>query len=75
MSSLLSLGRVAVALTFSALAITAAAAELPPLPAGLTAPAKPVHLPQFTLATPAGGKVRADEFKGKVLIARFWATW
>ena len=27
------------------------------------------------VATPAGGKVRADEFKGKVLIARFWATW
>ena len=56
-------------------AFSAMAAELPALPAGLTAPAKPVHLPQFTLATPAGGKVRADEFKGKVLIARFWATW
>ncbi len=59
----------------AALAFSTAAAELPPLPAGLTAVTKPVHLPAFTLATPAGGKVHADEFKGKVLIARFWATW
>ena len=63
------------AATFTALAFSAAAADLPPLPAGLTAPAKAVHLPQFTLATPGGGKVRADDFKGKVVIARFWATW
>ncbi|MDB5811113.1 MAG: hypothetical protein JWN94_3235 [Betaproteobacteria bacterium] len=68
------------ALTFAALAAIlplsgAMAAELPALPAGLTAVSKPVHLPAFNLATPAGGKMRADEFKGKVLIARFWATW
>lgn len=63
------------ALAFAAWAFSVTAAELPPLPAGLTAPAKPVQLPAFTLATPAGGKVRADEFKGKVVIARFWATW
>ena len=75
MFNLLSIGRVAFALTFSALASTATAAELPPLPAGLTAPSKPVHIPQFTLATPAGSKVRADDLKGKVVIARFWATW
>jgi hypothetical protein len=67
--------RIFFALALAALAFSAAAAELPPLPAGLTAVTKPVHLPAFTLATPAGGKVRADEFKGKVLIARFWATW
>jgi hypothetical protein len=68
------------ALTLAALAAIlplsgAMAAELPALPAGLTAVSKPVHLPAFNLATPAGGKMRADEFKGKVLIARFWATW
>ena len=67
--------RMLATLALAALAVSAAAADLPPLPAGLTAITKPVHLPAFTLATPAGGKVRADEFKDKVLIARFWATW
>jgi hypothetical protein len=67
--------RMLAALAFAATAFSAAAAELPPLPAGLTAVTKPVHIPEFNLATPAGGAVRADEFRGKVLIARFWATW
>ena len=58
-----------------AAAFNAGAAELPPLPAGLTAPAKPAHMPDFNLAKPESGSVRANEFKGKVLIARFWATW
>lgn len=69
------LARTFAALTFVSVALPARAAELPPLPQGLTAPAKPAHLPQFTLATPGGGKVRAEDYKGKVLIARFWATW
>ena len=51
------------------------AAELPAPPAGLTALAKPTRMPAFNLATPAGGKVHADEFRDKVVIARFWATW
>lgn len=67
--------RTLAAIALASLAFSAAAAELPALPAGLTAVAKPVHLPAFNLATPAGGTVRADEFRGKVLIARFWATW
>jgi hypothetical protein len=67
--------RTLTAIALASLAFSAAAAELPALPAGLTAVTKPVHLPAFNLATPGGGKVRADEFKGKVLIARFWATW
>jgi len=67
--------RAVIGFTFAMLALPVAAADMPPLPAGLSAPSKPVHLPQFNLATPAGGKVNADEFKGKVLIARFWATW
>lgn len=67
--------RLLASLAFASLAFSAAAAELPALPAGLTAVSKPVNLPAFNLATPAGGTVRADEFRGKVLIARFWATW
>ena len=66
--------------TLAALALilsvsSAVAAELPALPAGLNAVSKPVRLPAFNLAMPDGGKVRADEFQGKVVIARFWATW
>lgn len=53
----------------------AIAAELPPLPQGLSAPSTPTKMPAFSLPTVAGGTVRADEFKGKVIIARFWATW
>ena len=70
-----SLTRLLAVTALAALAFSAVAAELPALPAGLTAVTKPVHLPAFSLATPAGGTVRADEFQGKVLIARFWATW
>jgi cytochrome oxidase Cu insertion factor (SCO1/SenC/PrrC family) len=55
-------------------AINAAAAELAP-PAGLTAPAKPTRLPAFNLSTTAGGAVASDDLRGKVVIARFWATW
>ena len=75
MNQLLILTRAVIALALATLAFAVSAADMPPLPAGLSAPTKPVHLPQFNLATPAGGKVNADEFKGKVLIARFWATW
>ena len=67
--------RALAALALALLAFSAAAAELPPLPAGLTAVTKPMQLPAFNLAMPAGGTVRADEFRGKVVIARFWATW
>ena len=63
------------AMVLALAAFSAAAAGLPPLPAGLTAPAKSVHMPAFNLATAAGGTARADEFKNKVVIARFWATW
>ena len=55
-------------------AVANAAAEVA-LPAGLTAPAKPTQLPGFNLPTAAGGTVRSEELRGKVVIARFWATW
>jgi len=53
----------------------ARAAELPAPPAGLKAPAKPAQMPAFNLSTASGGAVRADDLRGKVVIARFWATW
>jgi len=61
-----------------AMALTASvavAADLPPLPQGLSAPSKATVMPAFSLPTVAGSNLRADEFKGKVVIARFWATW
>ncbi len=67
--------RVLVATALAMVVLSATAAELPAPPAGLTALAKPVRLPAFNLSTPAGGTVRADEFRGQVVIARFWATW
>ena len=67
--------RLFVSIALASVVFTAAAAERPAPPAGLTAPAKLVHIPAFSLATPAGGTVRADEFRDKVVIARFWATW
>ena len=63
------------AIALASVAFSAAAAELPALPAGLTAVTKPVHLPAFNLATSAGKRYGQTNFKGKVLIARFWATW
>ena len=62
------------AAAFAAAVFNAAAAD-PELPAGLTAPAKPTHLPAFNLPVATGGSVRSDDLRGKVVIARFWATW
>ena len=62
----------------SLLALTAAsavAADLPPLPQGLIAPVKPIKMQAFNLPTAAGGFAKSDDYKDKVIIARFWATW
>ena len=67
--------RISIVIALALAILSASAAELPPIPAGLAAPSKPTRMPAFNLATPAGGTVRADDFRGKVLIARFWATW
>ena len=67
--------RLLVSMALASVVFSAAAAELPALPAGLTAVSKPVRMPEFNLAKAAGGMVRADEFRGTVVIARFWATW
>jgi hypothetical protein len=67
--------RLLISLALASAAIFASAADLPALPAGLTALSKPVHMPEFNLSKPSGGTMRAEEFRGKVVIARFWATW
>lgn len=51
------------------------AAGLPPLPAGLSAPSAPTRTPAFNLQTSDGGTLRAETLRGKVVIARFWASW
>jgi len=61
----------------AALALSAwcAAAADPALPAGLSAPSKATQAPAFSLPLPAGGTVKAADYKGHILIARFWASW
>jgi hypothetical protein len=56
-------------------AASAVAADLPPLPQGLTAPAKPIKMQAFNMPTAAGGMAKSDDYRDKVIIARFWATW
>jgi hypothetical protein len=51
------------------------AAELPQLPGGLAAPKSPLNLPAFNLPTAAGTSIRSGDYKGRVIIARFWASW
>ena len=60
---------------FAMAASVASAADLPPLPQGLSAPVKPVKMQAFNLQTATGSVAKSDDYKGKVLIARFWATW
>lgn len=62
-------------LAIALLSFSAIAADLPPLPKGLSAPSAAIKLPAFNLPTAAGGTMKADDYKGKVIVARFWATW
>ena len=63
-----------IGVVLAAAALSAVAAE-PQLPGGLTAPSKPTHIPAFNLATASDRAVRTSDLRGKVIIARFWATW
>lgn len=36
---------------------------------------KPRPAPQWTLKDPDGKKISSDQFKGKVVVVDFWATW
>ena len=51
------------------------AAEQPPPPEGLAAPAQPTSMPAFELPDPNGETVRSADLQGKVIVVRFWATW
>ncbi len=51
------------------------AAEQPPPPEGLAAPAQPTSMPAFELPDPNGETVRSADLQGKVVVVRFWATW
>lgn len=51
------------------------AADGPALPQGMKAPSESVTLPAFELPDPDGNLVRVDALQGKVVVARFWATW
>ena len=67
--------RMLASMALASVAFTAIAADLPAPPAGLTALSKPLQMPAFNLSTPTGATVRANQFRDKVVIARFWATW
>ncbi len=43
--------------------------------AGVIKPKVRVEAPAFTLTTLDGGERSLDEFKGKVILLNFWATW
>ena len=45
------------------------------LPQGMKAPSESVTLPAFELPAPDGNVIRAADLQGKVVVARFWATW
>ena len=68
-----SIGVVAVAVTLTVAA--AGAAEDPVTALGLTRPSPVRAARDFQLATPTAGQVRLSDFKGKVVVLNFWATW
>ena len=41
----------------------------------MQAPSEPASLPTFELPDADGNLVRAADLQGKVVVARFWATW
>lgn len=71
-SRIWNIGLLALAAFSASIAI---AAEPPQLPGGLAAPKTPLNLPAFNLPTASGTTIRSDDYKGKVIIARFWASW
>ena len=65
----------AAAVAFACLGGAAYATDLPPLPQGLSVPKTATRLPAFSMPVVGGGSARAEDYKGKVIVARFWATW
>jgi hypothetical protein len=52
-----------------------AASEALALPEGLAAPAQPTPMPEFSVPGLGGTTIRSADLLGKVVVARFWATW
>ncbi|MGA7595011.1 MAG: TlpA disulfide reductase family protein [Gallionella sp.] len=53
----------------------AAESEPPKLGYTLTALSKPIPAPEFTLEDIDGKKFSLEEYRGKVVLLNFWATW
>ena len=63
-----------VLLTLGSMVTSGAAASLTP-PPGLSAPAQPTPIPDFSLVDSNGTTVRSADLQDKVVLVRFWATW
>jgi peroxiredoxin len=50
-------------------------ADSTPVPTGATCAAKTSANFDFTLKDPAGASVKLSDYKGKVVLLNFWATW
>jgi thiol-disulfide isomerase/thioredoxin len=62
-------------LLVSSMALTAVAAELPPLTNGLTPIADPKPAPALRLLDLDGKTHDLADLKGKLVVVNFWATW
>jgi thiol-disulfide isomerase/thioredoxin len=69
-------GRFAIVCTVAValLAATCGWSQPPAGAAGEGAGARP-ELPAFDLAAAGGGRMRADDLRGRVALVEFWATW
>ena len=56
-------------------ALRAADAPAPAAPVAPAAASAVPHAPSWKLLDPSGAAVTSDQFKGKVLVVDFWATW
>lgn len=51
-------------------------AEVDPiLAAGLLKPKKSVSAPSFAIEDMEGNRLKLEEFRGKIVLIDFWATW
>lgn len=67
--------RRALGLTLLLLVSVAGSADLPPLGHRMNPMSRPVVAPEFTLPDMDGEEHALSEFRGKVVMLNFWATW